>query len=102
MAVIRTGRRIIGFVPLFVMRHSSGVGAECVMNAMPVCDGLSLDRGRQNHDRRLQCRNSRRARAWMLTVGAGLPRGLVKLAVEKGADAAELARRAGDRARRSG
>jgi AraC-like DNA-binding protein len=31
----------------------------------------------------------------MLTVGAGLPRGLVKLAVEKGADAAELARRAG-------
>lgn len=31
----------------------------------------------------------------MLTVGAGLPRGLVKLAVEKGVDAAELARRAG-------
>ena len=31
----------------------------------------------------------------MLTVGAGLPRGLVKLAVEKGANAAELARRAG-------
>ncbi len=31
----------------------------------------------------------------MLTVGAGLPGGLVKLAVKKGADAAELARRAG-------
>ncbi len=31
----------------------------------------------------------------MLTVGAGLPRGLVKLAVEKGASAAELARRSG-------
>ncbi len=31
----------------------------------------------------------------MLTVGAGLPRGLVKLAVEKGADADELARAAG-------
>lgn len=30
-----------------------------------------------------------------LTVGAGLPRGLVKLAVAKGADADELARRAG-------
>jgi AraC-like DNA-binding protein len=31
----------------------------------------------------------------MLTVGAGLPRGLIKLAAEKGADPAELARRAG-------
>lgn len=31
----------------------------------------------------------------MLTVGAGLPRGLVRLAVQKGADADELARRAG-------
>jgi AraC-like DNA-binding protein len=31
----------------------------------------------------------------MLTVGAGLPRGLVKLAVSKGADADELARRSG-------
>ena len=31
----------------------------------------------------------------MLTVGAGLPRGLLNLAIAKGADAAELARRAG-------
>lgn len=31
----------------------------------------------------------------MLTVGAGLPRGLVRLAVAKGADAGELVRRAG-------
>jgi len=52
------------------------------------------DRGRQNHDRRLQAQNAEAAMQ-TLTVGAGLARGLVAIAVRKGANADELARRAG-------
>jgi AraC-like DNA-binding protein len=56
--------------------------------------GLLRDPGIQKHDRRLHRSLSASARA-MLTVGAGLPRGLIRLAAGRGADPEELARRAG-------